>query len=242
VIYVGTAAWNIPKEYRAEFPAADSILESYARRLPAVEINSSFYRHHQAKTYARWAESVPDDFRFSVKLAREFTHRARLILEGDAVARFRRVVRDYQELGAKLGCLLVQLPPSLKWEAEAVRSFLFKLRECYADAVALEPRHLSWNGPAVDEMLREFRVSRVWADPAPIPNPKISDFTDGNIAYYRLHGSPEIYKSDYDDGRLKFYRSQLEAAARVAEQIWCIFDNTTYGYATANALALISGS
>src|SRR6185312_16502317 len=77
-IYIGTAGWNLRKEHAPLFPEAGSHLARYARRFNAVEINSSFYRDHQAKTYARWAETVSDDFRFAVKLARRHTHENRL--------------------------------------------------------------------------------------------------------------------------------------------------------------------
>ena len=71
---VGTAGWSVPSRYAAEVPAGGSHLERYARRLNAVEINSSFYRSHQRKTYERWAWSTPDDFRFSVKMPKAITH------------------------------------------------------------------------------------------------------------------------------------------------------------------------
>ena len=77
-IWVGTAAWNLPQAHRDAFPARGSQLERYAGRFPAVEINSSFYRPHRPATYERWAASVPDEFRFAVKMPREITHKRRL--------------------------------------------------------------------------------------------------------------------------------------------------------------------
>ncbi|WP_155518861.1 DUF72 domain-containing protein, partial [Xanthomonas euvesicatoria] len=66
----GCAGWSIPAADRAQFGEGASVLQRYATRFDAVEINSSFYRPHRASTYARWADSVPEDFRFSVKLPR----------------------------------------------------------------------------------------------------------------------------------------------------------------------------
>ena len=73
---IGCAGWSIHKDAAAAFPVEGSHLERYARVFPAVEINSSFYRPHKPETYARWADSVPDGFRFAVKVPRAITHGA----------------------------------------------------------------------------------------------------------------------------------------------------------------------
>jgi uncharacterized protein YecE (DUF72 family) len=86
--FIGTAGWSIPAIHAHAFPGSGTHLERYGAVLNAVEINSSFYRPHRQKTYARWAASVPEDFRFSVKLPRTITHHQRLIdFEAD-LARF----------------------------------------------------------------------------------------------------------------------------------------------------------
>ncbi|WP_408901606.1 DUF72 domain-containing protein, partial [Pararoseomonas indoligenes] len=77
-VQIGTAGWSIPKQHAGEFDADGSHLERYARRLPAVEINSSFYRPHRPATYERWAASTPESFRFSAKVPRTITHDCRL--------------------------------------------------------------------------------------------------------------------------------------------------------------------
>ena len=77
-IQVGCAGWSVPRATWPEFPDAGTHLQRYAARFNAVEINSSFYRPHQTATYARWAASVPDPFRFSVKLPKTITHQQRL--------------------------------------------------------------------------------------------------------------------------------------------------------------------
>src|SRR5476651_1777851 len=105
---IGTAGWSIPAQYKDEFPGAGTHLERYGARLKAVEINSSFYRSHQRKTYERWATSVPEDFRFAVKLPRSITQNQRLKDCDDLLTRF---VEGSAGLGAKLGVMLVQLPP-----------------------------------------------------------------------------------------------------------------------------------
>jgi len=97
---IGTAGWSVPSRYAAEVPPGGSHLERYARRLNAVEINSSFYRPHQHKTYARWAQSTPPGFRFAVKVPKAITHESRL---ADCGARLDRFVAEVAGLGDKLG-------------------------------------------------------------------------------------------------------------------------------------------
>lgn len=76
--FIATAAWSIPKTVVGRFPKVGTGLERYAAVLNGVEINSTFYRHHQKKTFERWARTVPAQFRFAVKMSHEITHEARL--------------------------------------------------------------------------------------------------------------------------------------------------------------------
>ena len=92
-VFVGCAGWSIPRQHAGYFPAEGSHLERYARFLPAVEINSSFYRPHKPATYARWAASVPDGFRFAVKVPKAITHERRLTDCADLLDRFLGEVR-----------------------------------------------------------------------------------------------------------------------------------------------------
>ena len=108
MIYVGTAGWNIPRAHARRFPAEGTQLARYAARLNGVEINTSFYRSHARATYERWADAVPRDFRFSIKVPRLITH-ARALLR--AREPLERVLDEIAGLGSRLGPLLVKLPP-----------------------------------------------------------------------------------------------------------------------------------
>jgi uncharacterized protein YecE (DUF72 family) len=232
---VGCAGWSIPKDAAPAFPPDGSHLERYAAVFPAVEINSSFYRPHQPQTYARWAASVPDDFRFSVKLPKAITHEARLQGADDLLDRF---VREAGELGPKLGCVLVQLPPSGAFVEAVVRDFLPRLRERFPCLLALEGRHPSWFGDAATEVLREHGVTRVFADPA--AGQPGDHVPTGAASYIRLHGTPHIYYSSYPRDALRRFARQVEAAAQNGDA-WCIFDNTAEGHSVPNALEVLRG-
>jgi uncharacterized protein YecE (DUF72 family) len=231
MIRIGTAGWAIRKEHTALFPGTGSHLERYARRLNAVEINSSFYKPHRHATYARWAASVPADFSFAVKMPRAITHELRLIKTEAALDAF---LEQATGLGDKLGPLLIQLPPSLAFEARTAKTFLATLRARHSGDVAFEPRHASWFAPAADTPLTEHRIARVAADPAVVPQAAEPGGSAG-LQYFRLHGAPRIYWSNYEADEITRYAARLREAGSSA---WCIFDNTALGAATGDALAL----
>jgi uncharacterized protein YecE (DUF72 family) len=112
-IFIGTAAWAIPKTYHDAFSKEGSHLVRYASRFDGVEINSSFYRPHRLSTYQRWAGDVPDHFRFAVKMPKTITHDSRLRDIREPLLRF---LGEIAGLGDKLGPVLIQLPPSLKFD------------------------------------------------------------------------------------------------------------------------------
>jgi uncharacterized protein YecE (DUF72 family) len=232
-MFVGTAAWAIPSRYKEAMPGAGSVLERYALRLNAVEINSSFYRHHQVKTYERWASSVPPDFRFSVKVPRALTHEGELTPDAAILDRF---LDEARGLGAKLGVLLVQLPPKLVFERSAARRFFAALRKRIDVQVACEPRHPSWGSEVVEGLLAKWGVARVAADPAPFPGAD-QPGGSGGFTYVRLHGHPRKYYSDYDEKWLEALRKRLSLVRERSAPCWVIFDNTALGYALGNALA-----
>jgi uncharacterized protein YecE (DUF72 family) len=233
-IGVGTAGWSLPAEQRGHFGAGDSILARYATCLNAVEINSSFYRPHRPATYARWAASVPTDFRFAVKVPKAITHERRLM---DVDAPLERFLGEAGVLGDKLGPLLVQLPPSLTFDPKIVRAFFASLRARFRGAVVCEPRHASWFTERANEFLTEAQIGRVAADPARVPGAERTG-GDPSIAYFRWHGSPRVYYSNYESGRLAALATQLRKARKAGAAVWCIFDNTAAGAATANALEM----
>lgn len=226
---VGTAGWAIPRAVADRFPADGSALQRYAARFDAVEINSSFHRPHRRTTYERWAASVPEHFRFAVKLPRTITHERRLVDAAEPLARFADEVGG---LNAKRGPLLAQLPPSLVFDAGIAGGFFDLLAVTLSGAVVCEPRHASWFSNEADALLTAHQVARVAADPARVPDAARPGGWSG-LTYARWHGSPLTYRSSYDSDALAGHA----AMARTAES-WTIYDNTTLGAATANALAL----
>ncbi len=229
---VATAGWAIPRAVAERFPAEGSALERYAGRFDAAEINSTFYRSHRESTYARWVTSTPAGFRFPVKLPRSITHEARLV---DALPLAEAFRAEVLALGDKLGPLLVQLPPSLAFAAEVADPFFAALRALWPGTIVCEPRHPSWFEAEADALLAAHHVGRVAADPARHPAAATPGGWSG-VAYWRLHGSPRMYYSAYEEPALQALAGDIRGAG--ASEIWCVFDNTTSGAAAANALDL----
>jgi uncharacterized protein YecE (DUF72 family) len=231
-IFIGTAGWSIPSGEAARFPDQGTHLERYAQVFNGVEINSSFYRPHRPATYERWAAGVPDGFRFAVKVPKAITHERRLI---DADALLDRFLGEVAGLGAKLGPLLVQLPPSLAF-SDGAGAFLAGLRTRVAGDIVCEPRHATWFTPEVEALLIEQCIARVAADPAPVAGAEAAGGWSG-LAYERLHGSPRIYYSPYEAPFLDAVARRLASRAESGVTSWCIFDNTAAFAATGDALS-----
>lgn len=229
---IGTAGWAIPRDSAEAFPTDGSGLERYAAVFRAVEINTTFYRSHRASTYARWATATPKDFRFAVKMPRTLTHDARLMVGQAPLSAFRSEV---EALGDKLGPLLIQLPPNLVFEPRAHERFLATLRPLWTGPIVCEPRHPSWFERDADDTLRAFEISRAAADPLRHPQAGRPGGWTG-LRYWRWHGSPQMYVSSYSDEAIAGLAATLRP--KPGSESWCIFDNTTRGAATSNALAL----
>lgn len=234
LIRIGCAGWSLSRAGQAAFGAGASVLQRYATCLPMVEINSSFYRPHQAGTYARWAASVPGGFRFAVKLPRTISHERRL---RNAMQPLEQFLGGVMALGDKLGPLLLQLPPSLEYDPATVAEFLQGLRVRTMRDVACEPRHPSWFTPEVDALLSDHGVARVAADPARVPAAAIPG-GDRTWSYWRWHGQPQIYRSAYSEQVLEGLAQQLQRESDAQRPIWFVLDNTALGHASGNALRL----
>jgi uncharacterized protein YecE (DUF72 family) len=218
------------------FAQEGSALARYAQKFRAAEINSTFWRRHRPDTFLSWRASVPRGFRFSVKLPRTITHDAELRATRPLLTEF---FRDVAGLGHTLGPVLVQLPPSLSLEPPRVAAFFRTLRSLHSGPVACEPRHASWFTAAADALLARHDIARVAADP---PRVAGGDRPGGSpsLVYFRLHGSPVIYRSAYGTQRLLPIAAALRSAARTATSVWCIFDNTASGAGAGDALVLAS--
>ena len=203
-----------------------------ARQFPAIEINGTFYGLQRPEAFARWAAETPDDFCFAVKGSRFITHTKRLRDIEAPLANF--FASGLLELGAKLGPLLWQLPPSFRFDADVIGAFLDLLpkdMEAAAELArrhdarvdgrdatepcstgplrhAIEIRHDSFRDPAFIDLLAAHGVALVCADT--VKWPRLMDLT-ADFAYCRLHGSTELYRSRYEDAALDQWAARIDA-------------------------------
>jgi uncharacterized protein YecE (DUF72 family) len=232
-VRIGTAGWAIPKAHADAFPSAGIGITRYASVFNATEINSTFYRVHRPSTFERWHDSVPEDFRFSVKVPKTISHEMRLVGVGHE---FEEFASSLSGLGHKLGPLLLQLPPKLVYDEAVVRTFLDEVGRIGSWQLVIEPRHATWFASAVDALLVAYGIARVGADPERASGALRPDGSR-SVTYLRLHGSPRVYFSSYDDAFLGRIRGILHRVGSVA---WCIFDNTASGAAAGDALRLMN--
>ena len=157
-----------------------------------------------------------------MKIPKTITHERRLIDINEPPSRF---LDECSALGEKLGPLLIQLPPSLKFEPAEVERFLANWRKRTSGATVIEPRHPDWFTPEASTMLAASKVARVAADPAKVPEAARPGGWSG-LTYHRLHGSPVMYRSAYEEPVLADLTARLQTES-VAAEAWCMFDNTS---------------
>ena len=230
-IRIGTAGWTIPRAVAEELPGEGTHLERYARTINCAEINASFYRPIRISTLQKWADGVPDTFKFAVKMPKAVSHEAKLDCEAAILEKFLAEVRTLEK---KLGPLLLQLPPKFEFDEKKANTFFTMMRELYDGPLVIEPRNASWFSGEANALLKEFKVARVAADPARVPKAATPGGWPG-LRYWRLHGSPRMYYSAYSAEYLQTLASQINSSSG---ECWCIFDNTAGGAALPDALAL----
>jgi uncharacterized protein YecE (DUF72 family) len=237
-IRIGISGWRYPP-WRGVFYPEDLTqkreLEYASRRFRSIELNGSFYSLQRPESYALWRDETPEDFVFAVKGPRFITHIKRLREVEKPLANF--FASGLLRLGAKLGPLLWQFPPNMRWQPELFEAFFELLPRSTAAALALarrresrmhgraalsidadrplrhaiEIRHDSFRDPAFIEQLRRHRVGLVVADTAG-RWPLLEDVT-ADFVYLRLHGDEELYVSGYTRPALDRWARRIEAWA-----------------------------
>jgi uncharacterized protein YecE (DUF72 family) len=203
-LWIGTSGFSF-QEWRGTFypedlPARDE-LRFYGERLPAVEINNTFYRMPKRSVLEAWAAQVPEEFRFALKASQRITHHKRL---RDVAEETSYLFRTVSALGGRLGPVLVGLPPSLKKDLPRLQEFLSLLAEEDVSApVAFEFRHESWQDEEVLALLREHGRILCQAD---------TDFGDiGEVLSTADTGYLRLRREDYSDEDLRGWLAAVRA-------------------------------
>ena len=262
---VGMSGWVYPPWRGVFYPkgtAHKDELAYAASHVTSIEINGSFYSLQKPANWLHWRDSTPDDFVFSVKGPRFITHIKRL---GDIdlpLANF--FASGILALGPKLGCLLWQLPPTLKYEPDTVEKFLARLPRTTAEAAtlaagreermtgrewlqtdadrplrhAVEVRHVSFDDQRFFAQLDAHGVASVLADTAG-KWPRI-DRDTGGFSYVRLHGHTVLYESGYDGASLDAWAARVNGWLDSGRDAYVYFDNDLKVRAPIDAMSLIA--
>jgi uncharacterized protein YecE (DUF72 family) len=237
--YSGTSGLLLPVSNKLFYPEEfkdKSRLYFYASMMNSIEINSSFYKVPMAATVAKWAQDVPEGFRFTFKLSKEITHQKGLAFDTEAVERFINVIDQVAE---KKGCLLVQFPASVRIaQITQLALLMATLRKCDPEKqwnIALEFRHISLYNDEIYRILEEYGMGMVIQDMPQAATP-ISD-SELPFVYLRFHGPDGSYRGNYEDDFLHEYATYINDWIAEGKIVYTYFNNTM-GNALANLFTL----
>lgn len=242
-LFIGTSGWHYSDWLGAFYPAdvtGYNELTYHARFFNTVENNSSFYRVASEPTYKTWLKMTPEHYTFSIKLNRQITHTHKLELSDDVRQQVEYILDTTQVLGNKMGALLIQLPPSFKFDLQGLDTFLaYFTKEVRARAhvfdLAIEFRNKYWFTDEAYELLRKYNVALVAADSSRYPG--VRELT-ADIAYIRMHGPTKLFASSYSDEQLKELAGYIRKVMRKTQRIYVYFNNDFHCYAIKNAQTL----
>ena len=229
-LLVGTSGWQY-RDWRSTFypeglPQA-RWLEHYAERFQTVEVNNAFYRLPEGSTFEGWAERTPPDFVIGVKASRYLTHVKRLRDPAEPVARF---CDRASRLGPKLGPVLVQLPPNLGIQLDALDDTLGRFPPGWR--VAVELRHDSWFVDATFDLLRSHGAAFCLADS---PKRRTPVERTAEWGYVRFHEGRASPSPCYGERALDTWARTLARLYRPGEEVFAFFNNDPKGCAVRDA-------
>ena len=237
-IYVGTSGWSYKHWKGGFYPAklaSTKWLQFYAEHFSTTEINASFYRLPSEETVTKWTETVPEDFLFCPKMRRYLTHMKKLRDPEEPLERFFSI---FHKMKDKMGPVLVQLPPMLKFNYDVTEHFYRLLKTKYRQYhFVMEIRHESWLEEVSLTLMTAFDIGFVISQSDKF-FPYEEVVTAKNI-YIRFHGPKDLYASSYTDKQLKSYAKKIKNWVSEGHEVWAYFNNDIHGYATQDAERLL---
>ena len=242
-LHIGTSGWMYKDWGELFYPSTlkKGHLSFLAQTFKTVEINSSFYHLPLKSTFEKWADEVPDDFRFAVKISKFITHQKKLKSVRTPLELFVKRAAPMQE---KLGVILVQLPPSLAFDMALIENFvediLVVTQRNYPIRFALEVRHKSWieegQYPQVIELLRKSGIALVFAQSGKMVSvPPEKKYVTSNFVYLRFHGPHAFAASRYGARLLKPWALRVEEWLKEGLDVFVYFNNDIQGHAIYDA-------
>jgi uncharacterized protein YecE (DUF72 family) len=232
-IYIGCSGWHY-LHWRSQFYPAEAkpvdFLSLYLKHFDTVEINNSFYRLPSPSTLMNWKNTVPSDFKFSVKASRFITHNKKLKDSADSFALF---FNRIALLGDSLGPILFQLSPQWKYNGERLKEFLSQLP--LGNKYVFEFRNHDWMREEAFVLLQKYQATFCIHDMAGSQTPEI---LTSKTAYVRFHGPKGTYEGGYSGAILKHWAYKIIEWRKNNIQSYIYFNNDIGGFAPKDALRL----
>ena len=239
IVRVGIGGWTFPPWRDCFYPkglAQAGELEFSSRQFGALEINATFYGRQSPKSWATWAETVPDDFQFAIKGSRFVVTRPRLADAGEGVGNF--LAQGLTALGPKLGPILWMLAARRQFDHDDIAAFFALLPETL-DGVplrhAIEPRHESFRDDRFIDLARKHDVAVVLGDDDEFP---CIDADTASFRYARLQRMSENIPTGYDEAALNGFAGRARGWSEQGRDSYIFMINGAKVRAPAAALAL----
>ncbi|MFC1485365.1 DUF72 domain-containing protein [bacterium] len=232
-LYIGTSGWCYQHWKNVFYPRdinSKDFLKYYAEYFATVEINNSFYKMPTQEVLKEWLNTVPKNFKFSVKASRYITHMKKLKDPSESLVNLFKAIKVLDD---KLGPILFQLPPRWRCNLQRLDSFCKLLPKSYK--YVFEFRDTSWFNIEVYDLLKEHNIALC------IYN--LNDYVSplevtADFIYVRLHGPGDAYKGKYNYESLRSWAEIICKWNKSGKEVSCYFNNDELGYAAQNALEL----
>jgi uncharacterized protein YecE (DUF72 family) len=237
-IHIGTSGWSYKhwrKIYYPEGLKQADWLKFYTNDFMTTEINTSFYHLPSVTTTEGWKKKVPASFMFCPKMSRYLTHMKKLNDPEESMERFFDV---FIPLKRKLGPVLIQLPPSLRFN-EVKATALYKLckRKYAYYRFAMEVRHSSWLSDESIKLMKQYNMAFVISQSG--TGFPYAELVTAKHIYIRFHGPEALYASSYSEEQLKDFAAMFINRKKQGHSVFAFFNNDIFGYAVQNAKRLI---
>lgn len=240
-IRVGVGGWTYDPWRGVFYPVGllqKRELEYAGANLSAIEINATYYGRQKPASFAKWANAVPDGFKFSLKAARYATARKVLAEGKDSVDTF--LGQGFTELGDRLGPILWQFAATKRFDLDDFARFLDLIPDTQAGVPlchALEPRHESFRDPAFYALARARNIAIVFADHDTYP---CIDEPTADFAYARLQRAVDDVATGYEEGALDRWAAKVRDWAKGGSDAFVFFISGAKVRNPAAAMALMA--
>lgn len=239
-LFFGTSGWSYKEWVGPFYPKAGKMFSYYAKFFNTAEINSTFYRYPTKGMIYGLNKNAPSGFIFSVKLPRLITHEKRLDSSQNVKSDLTRFLELLEPLSARnrLGCILIQLPPSFRYDRDLdnFEAFLEMIPKGYD--FAAEFRHKSWMRNETWKLLEKHNIAYCIVDEPLLPQ---DIHLTANFVYFRWHGrgSQPWYDYHYSEEELKVWVPKIEKTLNQVDKAYGYFNNHFHGYAVENCIEIL---